>query len=97
MKPAPENMSDYCSGRAAQAMRDLVTHLNTRYIAVSYNNTYKSKSSSSENKIRLEELTEILMSVGRTQVFEHDYRAFNAGKTDFKDHKEFLFITHVNE
>lgn len=97
MKPAPENMSDYCSGRAAQAMRDLVTHLNTRYIAVSYNNTYKSKSSSSENKIRLEELTEILMSIGRTQVFEHDYRAFNAGKTDFKDHKEFLFITHVNE
>lgn len=97
MKPAPENMSDYCSGRAAQAMRDLVTHLNTRYIAVSYNNTYKSKSSSSENKIRLEELTEILKSVGRTQVFEHDYRAFNAGKTDFKDHKEFLFITHVNE
>lgn len=97
MKPAPENMSDYCSGRATQAMRDLITHLNTRYIAVSYNNTYKSKSSSSENKIRLEELTEILMSVGQTQVFEHDYRAFNAGKTDFKDHKEFLFITHVNE
>lgn len=97
MKPAPENMSDYCSNKAANAMRDLTTHLNTRYIVVSYNNTYNSKSSSSENKIQLEELSEILNEVGPTTKFEHSHRAFNAGKTDFKDHKEFLFITKVNE
>ena len=38
MKPAEENMSDYCSTRAPKALEDLVMHLNTRYIAVSYNN-----------------------------------------------------------
>lgn len=97
MKPRPENMSDYCSNRAADAMRDLVQHLDSHYIAVSYNNTYKSKSSSSENKIQLEELRGILEDVGPTTVHEHKHRAFNAGKTDFKDHKEYLFITTVNE
>ncbi len=97
MKPAPENMSDYCSNRAGAAMLDLVQHLDCHYIAVSYNNTYKSKSSSSENKIQLEELRNILETVGPTTVHEHKHRAFNAGKTDFKDHKEYLFITTVND
>lgn len=97
MKPAPENMSLYCSNKAAVAMKDLVTNIKAKYIVVSYNNTYNSKSSSSENKISLEELTAILQSVGDTRIFEHKHRAFNAGKTDFKDHKEFLFITTVHE
>lgn len=95
MKPAPENMSEYCSNRAAKAMKDLVSNLDTKYIAVSYNNTYNSKSSSSENKIQLEELFQILNDIGPTRRFEQSHRAFNAGKTEFKDHKEFLFITRV--
>ena len=78
-------------------MKDLVTNIKAKYIVVSYNNTYNSKSSSSENKISLEELTAILQSVGDTRIFEHKHKAFNAGKTDFKDHKEFLFITTVHE
>ncbi|MDD5891412.1 MAG: DNA adenine methylase [Bacteroidales bacterium] len=97
MKPPQENMSDYCSSRAGQAMRDLVTSIDARYIVVSYNNTYKSKSSSSENKIQLDELTGILNEVGETQIFEHGHRAFNAGKTEFADHKEFLFVTRKYE
>lgn len=97
MKPPQENMSDYCSCRAGQAMRDLVNNIDARYIIVSYNNTYKSKSSSSENKIQYDELNQILNEVGPTQVFEHEHKAFNAGKTEFVDHKEFLFVTRVNE
>ena len=97
MKPTPENMSAYCSNKAANAMRDLVTSLKSKYVVVSYNNTYNSKSSSSENKITIEELTDILQSVGDTRIFEHKHKAFNAGKTDFKDHKEFLFITKKHE
>ena len=97
MKPPYENMSDYCSFRASQAMKDLVHNIDARYIVVSYNNTYKSKSSSSENKIQYDELIQILNEVGPTQVFEHRHKAFNAGKTDFSDHKEFLFITRVHE
>lgn len=97
MKPPQENMSDYCSNRAAAAMRDLVHNIDARYIVVSYNNTYKSKSSSSENKIQYDELVNILNEIGPTRVFEHGHRAFNAGKTEFDDHKEFLFVTSVHE
>lgn len=97
MKPPQENMSEYCSSRAGQAMRDLVNSIDARYIVVSYNNTYKSKSSSSENKIQFDELIGILNEVGETRIFEHGHRAFNAGKTEFTDHKEFLFVTRKHE
>ena len=97
MKPVEENMSEYCSSRAPKALDDLITHLNTKYIAVSYNNTYHSKSSSSRNKITLEEITEILSKRGETKVFEHSHQYFNAGKTNFDNHKELLFITKVDE
>ena len=45
------------------------------------------------NKIKYEEILEILNSVGETQVFEQSHKYFNTGKTDFNDHKEFLFLT----
>ena len=97
MKPAAENMSAYCSVKAVDAFEDLVSHLDTRYIVVSYNNTYNSKSSSSENKIQLEDIERILKNLGPTKVFEHSHQFFNTGKTEFYDHKELLFVTHVNE
>lgn len=97
MKPAPENMSVYCSSRAPQAFEDLILHLKTKYIVVSYNNTYHSKSSSSRNKITLEKINTILSKRGETKVFEHSHQFFNAGKTYFNNHKELLFITKVNE
>lgn len=97
MKPAEENMSEYCSSRAPKAFEDLISNLKARYIAVSYNNTYHSKSSSSKNKITLEQINNILSKRGKTKVFEHKHQFFNAGKTDFENHKELLFITKVNE
>ncbi len=93
LKPEPENMSKYCTVRAKDAFQQLVNNLDVKYLAVSYNNTYKSKSKSSANKIKYEELIEILESVGETKVFEQSHKYFNTGKTDFNDHKEFLFIT----
>ena len=93
LKPEPENMSEYCTSRAKHAFKDLVENLDVKYLAVSYNNTYKSKSKSSANKIKYEEILEILNSVGETQVFEQSHKYFNTGKTDFNDHKEFLFLT----
>ena len=97
LKPPTENMSEYCSSRAVDAFADLIAHLNTRFIVVSYNNTYHSKSKSSQNKISLEEILEVLRKKGETRVLEHAHKFFNAGKTDFNDHKELLFITRVNE
>lgn len=97
LKPAPENMSRYCTSRAVDAFEDLIFNLQVKYIVVSYNNTYNSKSSSSENKITLEQIKNILDKCGTTKIFESSHRFFNAGKTDFNDHKELLFITEVDE
>ena len=91
-----ENNSAYCRTSAYDAFQDLVAHIDTKYIVVSYNNTYKSKSSSSENKIKLEQIEEALNKCGRTKVFTHHHNPFNAGKTEFDDHKEYLFITEVD-
>lgn len=93
LKPEPENMSKYCTVKAKDAFRNLVESLDVKYLAVSYNNTYKSKSKSSKNKIEYEEIVEILNGVGKTKIFEQSHQYFNAGKTDFNDHKEYLFLT----
>src|SRR5690606_26987113 len=66
LKPKPENMSKHCTVQARHSFKDLVENLKVKYIAVSYNNTYKSKSKSSENKIKFEEIIEILEGVGET-------------------------------
>lgn len=97
LKPKEENMSDYCRNSAFTAFTDLVSHIKSRYLVVSYNNTYHSKSTSSENKIKLEQLEEVLNKCGKTQVFNHEFKAFNSGKTEFDDHREYLFITEVDD
>ena len=95
MKPKAQNMSAYCTANAPAAFRDLIQNLNVRYIAVSYNNTYDSKSGSSKNKITLEQIKAILEERGHTTVYDCSHRCFNTGKTEFADHKELLFITEV--
>lgn len=61
MKPPEENMSGYCRNTAPELFEDLISKLNAKYIVVTYNNTYDSKSSSSRNKITLEEIKSILV------------------------------------
>lgn len=96
LKPEPENMSDYCRVSAKDKLAELVNDINAKYLVVSYNNTYESKSNSSQNKITLEEIKNILTKRGKTKIFEKDYRHFNAGNTDFNNHKEYLFVTNTN-
>jgi len=96
LKPEPENMSDYCRVSAKDRFAELVNDINAKYLVVSYNNTYESKSNSSQNKITLEEIKNILTKRGKTKIFEKDYRHFNAGNTDFNNHKEYLFVTNAN-
>lgn len=95
MKPPEENMSNYCRNTAPKVFEDLIQNLNVKYIIVTYNNTYDSKSSSSRNKITLEQIQEILEAKGEVKIFETDYQRFNAGKTDASNHKELVFITKV--
>ena len=95
MKPKEENMSEYCKSSAPIVFNDLIQNLQAKYIVVSYNNTYDSKSHSSKNKITLEEIRTILSSKGKTKIYEKKYKAFTTGKTELNDHKEFIFITKV--
>lgn len=95
MKPKEENMSDYCRVSAPTAFDNLIQNINAKYIVVTYNNTYNSKSSSSRNKITLEQITNSLNKKGKTTRFEMPYKFFNAGKTNLEEHKEILFITEV--
>lgn len=93
LKPEPENMSDYCRNNAKQKFAELVNDIDSKFLVVSYNNTYESKSNSSKNKITLHEIEKILKAKGKTKVYEKDYRHFNAGNTKFNNHKEYLFVT----
>ena len=95
LKPESENMSDYCRIQAKHKLSELVKDLNAHYLVVSYNNTYNSKSNSSKNKITLEEIEKILKAKGETKIFEKKHQHFNAGNTDFNNHKEYLFVTKV--
>ena len=97
-KPEPENVSVYCQSRAKEAFSDLVANLAkcAKILLVTYNNTYASKSSSSQNKISLEQITQILESQGITHKYEFDFRAFSTGKTEFKNHKEMIFVCEIH-
>lgn len=96
LKPKPENMSEYCRATALEAFTALINDLKCKYILVSYNNTYSSKSSSSLNKMSLDNIKHVLLPKGKLSVFETAHPYFNAGKTDFANHKEMLFLVEVN-
>lgn len=97
LKPKPENMSEYCRATALTAFASLINDLQCKYILVSYNNTYASKSSSSMNKMTLENIKQVLTAKGKLSCFETAHQYFNAGKTCFADHKEMLFLVEVNK
>tara|TARA_Y100000389_G_scaffold125222_1_gene122587 strand:+ start:2526 stop:3518 length:993 start_codon:yes stop_codon:yes gene_type:complete len=96
MKPPTENASEYSKTKAPVVFKDLINNIDAKLIVVSYNNTYKSKSSSSKNKIELEEIEELMKNKGKTEIISRDHKFFTSGKTSFNDHKEFLFITKVS-
>jgi adenine-specific DNA-methyltransferase len=95
LKQQAENMSDYCRANAKSKFYELIKDLQAKYIVVSYNNTYDSKSDSSKNKISLDNIKNILENKGSTKIFDKDYRYFTAGNTDFQNHKEYLFVTRA--
>ena len=66
-------MSEYCKTKAPEKFYELIKNINSKYIAVSYNNTYKSKSSSSKNKITLEQIESTLEKKGRTKIFKKSH------------------------
>lgn len=88
--------SGYSRSKAPQLMEDLITKLDAKVIVVSYNNTYDARSGASNNKITEEQLVSILEKKGKVSVTEIDYKFFNSGKTDLKNHKEKIYVCEVN-
>lgn len=97
LKRPAENMSEYCRSGAKEAFADLINSLSCKYIVVSYNNTYNSKSNSSKNKLNLDDIMLILQRKGEVTSFDKEHKFFNAGKTNLENHREFLFICKVKK
>ena len=88
--------SEYSRAKAPAVLQDLINNLDAKLIIVSYNNTYSAKSGASNNKITEEQIDSILSSKGKIierRIIAHKF--FNAGKTDFKKHQEFLYACKV--
>jgi len=98
LKPKANLLSEYCRVAAPTVFADLLSKLHCKhckYVVVSYNNTYASKSGSSRNKITFEQILQTLATYGEVKTFSKGHKFFNAGKTAFADHKEFLFVVKV--
>lgn len=87
--------SEYSRVKAPIVFNDLIENINAKLIVVSYNNTYSAKSTASNNRITEEQLLNILSRKGSVTRKEIDYKYFNAGKTDLKNHKEYLYVCEV--
>jgi adenine-specific DNA-methyltransferase len=87
--------SDYSKSKAKNVFNDLITDCDCKLIIVSYNNTYNANSGASNNKILESDLMNILAKKGKTNFVDIPYKHFNAGKTNFINHIEKLFICEV--
>ncbi|MDR3256305.1 MAG: DNA adenine methylase [Endomicrobium sp.] len=87
--------SDYSTSKALNALTDLISKIKTKYILLSYNNTYKANSEASNNKITFEQLQTTLSKFGKLTIYDSTYKFFNSGKTFFDGHKEFLFVCKI--
>ncbi len=90
--PRKEKMSLYSTASAKKQLQELVSLANTKYILLSYNNTYTAESTASINKISEMDIYDILTKKGSVKIFDTQYRFFNTGKTYFTNHKELLYL-----
>ena len=84
--------SDYCTSFASQAFEDLISHIKSKYILLSYNNMATKGNDRSNAKISDADIMRILSRKGRVKVFSESYRAFSAGKSNITGNEERLFL-----
>lgn len=88
--------SSYSTSKAPQAFDDLISHINSKYILVSYNNMNQKGSGRSNAKISNEEIITSLEKRGKVNIFSTNFNVFTTGKTNINDHKELLYLCEVN-
>ena len=89
--------SKYCLKTASKVFEDLIKNANCKHILVSYNNTGKSKDGRSNACIKDDEIVNILKNKGEIEIFERDYKAFTAGKSNTTGHIERIFYCGVTK
>jgi adenine-specific DNA-methyltransferase len=87
--------SDYCTLKAPEAFTDLISHIESKYILVSYNNMAQKGVGRSNAKISSEEIIDTLSTRGDVKIFDMDFNVFTTGKTNISDHKEILYLCTV--
>lgn len=87
--------SDYCTGKAKEALASLIERLKCKYILLSYNNTGDKSDGRSNAKITDEDIVEILSAKGEVSVYSQKYKAFTAGKSHNDKNEERLFLCVV--
>ena len=84
--------SDYCTSKATEAFERLIENIKAKYILLSYNNMAEKGDDRSNAKIKDEDIYRILSKKGEVKVFEKEYKAFNAGKSNINENIERLFL-----
>lgn len=87
--------SHYCLKTALNAFRDLIENASCKHILLSYNNTGDSKDGRSNARISDDEILNVLKMRGKVEIFERNYQAFNAGKSDPNGNCERIFYCKV--
>ncbi len=87
--------SRYCTCQAPEAFRDLISHVQAKFLLVSYNNMAQNGDGRSNAKISDSEIISILSSRGDVQTFSENYKSFSAGKSFRQDNEERLFLVTV--
>ena len=87
----------YCTKKARDSFADLIDKAKVKYIVVSYNNMYDKGVGRSQSILKDYDIVSILSQKGKVVVYEKDFNCFTTGKTHITDHKERLYICHVNQ
>ncbi len=94
MPPDARPRSEYCTGRAAAAMRDLVAGCRVRHLLVSYNNM-NSGVGNSNALIPLEALEAMLSLRGTVTTYRIPFPSFTARRGLLDGHEEYLLYCRV--
>lgn len=97
MKPKDRSKtkSDYSTSKAPLAFDDLIQHISSKYILVSYNNMAHKGTGRSNAKISNDEIMKILSKRGHVVRYELPFQAYTTGKTTLTNHKEYLYLVNV--
>jgi len=89
--------SEYCFKTASKAFTDLISNARCKHILISYNNTGTSRDGRSNARISDEQIINALKGRGNIEIFERNYKAFTAGKSNGEGHTERVFYCNVKK